>query len=200
MSFSTGSLSYIGRNSRVMYHGHIPEEEAVVRVGSFTSIAQDCVFFVDGNHRFDHASTFPFYELGHSGDPRNKNGWSKGAPIIGSDVWIGHGVIVLSGARIGDGCVVAAGSVVAGDCPPFSVVAGNPARVVKHRFDQKTIDRLMATRWWDNPTDVVVEKLAPYQHNVGEFIVRAEQLSHNPSLISRIVGTVWGVVRSFITR
>lgn len=160
-----------------MNHNHLVHADTIrIRVGGYCSIAQDCVFFLDGNHRTDHASSFPFYELGLNADVRNKNGYSKGVPVIGNDVWIGHGVIILSGVTLGDGCVVGAGAVVAKDVPPYAVAVGNPARVVKYRFDQETIDTLRKTEWWSLPPEDVVRELAPLQHDVRRFAEKAAAL------------------------
>lgn len=83
---------------------------------------------------------------------KNMRTWKKNLPIIGNDVWIGHGVIVLNGVTIGDGAVVGAGSVVTKDVPPYVVVAGNPAKVVRKRFAADIIDKLLLIKWWDyNP-------------------------------------------------
>ena len=76
----------------------------------------------------------------------------KRAPHIGHDVWVARGATVLRGVTIGDGAVVAAGSMVTKDVPPFAVVAGNPARIVKYRFDQDVVEKILAMRWWDDPS------------------------------------------------
>ncbi len=94
----------------------------------------------------------------------------KETPTIGNDVWIGSGALILSGASIGDGAVVAAHSVVTKPVPPYAIVAGNPARVVKYRFDEATIQELLALKWWDLPDDVIFQRLVPLGTNISEVI------------------------------
>ena len=84
---------------------------------------------------------------------RNDDAWNAGDVTLGNDVWIGSGATILSGVTIGDGAVVAAKAVVTRDVRPYSVVAGNPAREVKRRFDEATSERVRAMAWWDWPED-----------------------------------------------
>lgn len=128
-------------------------------IGRFCALAAGVRFFMPGANHADHgSSTFPF---GIFGDP-----WagtmdlllatpSRGDTIVGSDVWFGNGATVLPGVRVGHGAVVAASSVVASDVPPYSVVAGNPARVVRRRFDDHEVDLLLEAAWWDWPLEAV---------------------------------------------
>jgi virginiamycin A acetyltransferase len=83
----------------------------------------------------------------------------RGDTVVGNDVWLGYQSLVMPGVRIGDGAVVAARSVVAGDVPPYAVVAGNPARVVRHRFPADRVRRLLDIAWWHWPPEVVSEHL-----------------------------------------
>jgi virginiamycin A acetyltransferase len=76
---------------------------------------------------------------------------SRGDTVVGNDVWLGYEALVLPGVKIGHGAVIAAASVVASDVPPYTVVAGNPARIVRRRFDDENIDRLLRAAWWDWP-------------------------------------------------
>jgi virginiamycin A acetyltransferase len=104
-----------------------------------------------GDHKLDAISTYPF--------PIFQHGWEtafnaselpvKGDIIVGNDVWFGYGALVRGGVTIGHGAIIAAGAVVVKDVPPYSIVAGNPAQVVKKRFDDKTISRLLQIAWWD---------------------------------------------------
>ncbi len=124
-------------------------QEGVFELGSFCSVGRSVQIFVGGEHRPDWVTTFPFSIVwkkhGHiTGTPR-----TKGDVIIGNDVWIGAEALVMSGVRIGDGAVIGAGSVVTRDVPPYGVVAGNPARLIKMRFDEKTVGRLLKIRWWE---------------------------------------------------
>src|ERR687890_149200 len=78
-------------------------------------------------------------------------GEPRGDTVVGNDVWLGYEAIVMAGVTIGDGAIVAAGSVVAGDVPPYAIVAGNPARVVRSRFAEEDVQRLLRAAWWDWP-------------------------------------------------
>ena len=126
-------------------------EGAALRIGSFCSIA-NCRIFLGGNHRTDWVSTFPFGhvfqdELGsesQAGHPA-----TKGDVVIGNDVWIGHGAVIMSGVTIGDGAVIAAGSHVVADVPAYCIAGGNPAELIRSRFNGAIVNLLLMLRWWD---------------------------------------------------
>lgn len=78
----------------------------------------------------------------------------KPLPIIGNDVWVAYGATVLNGVTIGDGAVIAAGAVVTKDVPPYAIVGGNPAKVIRYRFNARTIEKLMELKWWEYGPDI----------------------------------------------
>ncbi|MEK7339152.1 MAG: CatB-related O-acetyltransferase [Candidatus Rhabdochlamydia sp.] len=120
-------------------------------IGKFCAIAAETRFIMTGDHKLDAISTYPFPIFGH--------GWEhafnvydlpvKGDIIVGNDVWFGYDSLIMNGATIGNGAIIAARAVVVKDIPAYSIVAGNPAKVVKMRFDDQTIDRLLKIAWWD---------------------------------------------------
>ena len=109
-------------------------------IGSFCSIATDTRFIVGGEHNFNRISSFPFK---HYFCDVKYEANSKGDILIGDDVWIGQGAIILSGVTIGNGAVIGAGSVVTKNVPPYSIVGGNPAKIIRSRFDEDLINELM---------------------------------------------------------
>jgi len=127
-------------------------EPAELTIGSFCSIADRVVVFLGGNHRTDWVTMFPFPEFadrwetarGIAGHPQ-----TNGDVTIGNDVWIGSNATIMSGVTVGDGAAIAADSCVTGDVPPYALFGGNPARLLRYRFDAATIERLLATRWWE---------------------------------------------------
>jgi virginiamycin A acetyltransferase len=129
---------------------HSPER---LVIGRFCQIAHGVTFITaSANHRHDGFSTYPFAVF--------DGGFEAGRPslpaagpdtIVGNDVWIGRGATILPGARIGDGAIVGAGAVVGGRVAPYSVVAGNPARTLRPRFDRATAARLCEIAWWNWP-------------------------------------------------
>jgi len=134
-----------------------------VIVGSFCSIAEDVEVLTGGNHRADWVTTFPFGRLNTDVfpfDDHNAQPLSKGDVVIQDDVWIGHKAMLMSGVTVGYGAVVAAGAVVTKDVPPYAIVGGNPARVIKYRFEPLAIERLLALRWW-NLDDKEIAELVP---------------------------------------
>ncbi len=128
-----------------------------VVIGKYCSIAYEVTMLVNGDHRTNWTSTFPFaYEYGLD-RPGTKDHLRPTGPItIGNDVWIGHGATIMGGSTIGDGAVIGAMAVVRGDVRPYAVVTGNPATEVRRRFDDDTIERLLGMRWWDLPVDEVL--------------------------------------------
>ena len=139
---------------------------AVVKTGNFCSIGGGVKVFIDGNHRIDTFSSFPFHIFPSTQSRSTWAPWGKSVPTIGNDVWIGAEALIFSGVSIGDGAVVAARSVVTKPVPPYAVVAGNPARVVKYRFDEPTIQAFLELKWWDLPDEVIFRELVPLGTNI----------------------------------
>lgn len=135
-------------------------DKEYITIGSFCSIAVDTVIFGGGEHRHDWIATSPIRVLFNlpgawkDGTPR-----SKGATIIGNDVWIGYRAMILSGVVVGDGAIIGAGAVVTKDVPPYAIVAGNPAKVVKYRFDEETREMLLRVKWWDWEIEKIVDNV-----------------------------------------
>lgn len=119
-------------------------------IGKFCSIASGIEFVMNGaNHNMSGFSTYPFNIFGSGWEkitPSLEDLPIKGDTIVGNDVWIGQNVTVLPGVKIGDGAIIGANSVVASDIPAYAVAVGNPCKVVKMRFDEKTIEKV---QWWN---------------------------------------------------
>lgn len=124
-------------------------EGATLRIGSYTSIASGVKVFLGGEHRIDWVTTYPFNVLWEKSQHFKGHPKTKGDVVIGSDVWIGTEALILSGVKIGDGAVVGARAVVTRDVPPYAIVAGNPARIVKYRFTPELIGMLLDIQWWN---------------------------------------------------
>lgn len=142
------------------------DKKTRIKIGKFCSIADKVTFIAGGNHRTNWITTFPFTDLALEWDEvRNIHGHpaTKGDIIIGNDVWIGYSSIILSGTIVGDGVSIGAGSVITpgrnvspdGIIPPYSILAGNPARVVGYRFSPEEIDLLLKIQWWNWPIDKI---------------------------------------------
>lgn len=126
-------------------------------IGKYCSIANPVTVMLGGNHNMNRVTTYPFGVLHGLGHQPNTDAYSKGDVVIGNDVWIGHNATIMSGVTIGDGSVVAACSVVVKDVPPYTVVGGNPIRVLKQRFTDEQISKLLAIKWWDWEFDKIKE-------------------------------------------
>ena len=121
-------------------------------IGKFCQIAAGVNFVMNGaNHQMNAVTTFPFYIFEgwkQKVPPLNKMPL-KGDTIIGNDVWIGQNVTILPGVHIGDGAIIGLNSVVGSDVAPYTIVAGNPAKVIRKRFDNQLIKLLLKLKWWD---------------------------------------------------
>ena len=128
-------------------------------VGKFCSFADEVKILVGQEHRLDWVSTYPFGVAFPDVEGLPFPARTKGDVVIGHDVWIGTGALILSGVTIGNGAVIGARSVVTHDVPPYAVVGGVPARVIKFRFDASTIETLQRLAWWDWPDDKIKDAL-----------------------------------------
>ena len=158
-NIDVGDFSYYSGcdfQSCVTFHHEFYGDKLII--GKFCQIGSDVNFIMNGcNHKMNSVSTFPFYIF---------NGWNqeipaltdfplKGDTIIGNDVWIGQNVTILPGVKVGDGAVIGCNSVVSKDVEPYSIVAGNPIKFIKKRFDDELIDLLEKFRWWDKSIDEI---------------------------------------------
>lgn len=171
-------LFKIGRETYGNPKVHTWGEGATLGIGSFTSIASGVQIFLGGEHRVDWVTTFPFNILWKEGKDIPGHPKTKGNVQIGNDVWIATEAIIMSGVTIGDGAVIGARAVVTKDVPPYTIVAGNPAAIIKKRFDDKTIQRLLKIRWWDWEDSKIREALPLMLNNeIEKFLEFAESLS-----------------------
>jgi virginiamycin A acetyltransferase len=128
-------------------------------IGRFCSIAHGATFILNGgNHLTDTVSPYPFAIFGQGWEHAMPDHWpNRGDLVVGHDVWIGFEAPLMPGVRVGHGAVIAAKSVVASDVPPYAMVAGNPARVLRYRHCEADIQRLLDLCWWDWPIEQITK-------------------------------------------
>jgi acetyltransferase-like isoleucine patch superfamily enzyme len=151
-------------------------EGAKLTIGRYCSFADSVAIFLGGNHRTDWVSTYPFSdfpELWPEARGQGSTLSTRGDVAIGSDVWVGAGATILSGITVGHGAVIGARAVVTKDVPPYTVIGGNPATVLKLRFDEATIAALLELAWWELPREAVA-RLAPLLQSADVEILLVE--------------------------
>ncbi|PLW76477.1 chloramphenicol acetyltransferase [Cohaesibacter celericrescens] len=165
---SVGDYSYFDdpdgperfESNNVLYHFEFIGDHLVI--GKFCAIATGATFIMNGaNHAMNGFSTYPFAAMGggwqEGFDLDSYRAQSRGDTVVGDDVWIGRNATILPGVTIGSGAIIAAGAYVSRDVPAYGVVGGNPAKLIRLRFEPDVIDRLMALAWWDWPVEMISE-------------------------------------------
>lgn len=152
--------------NNVLYH--YPVNGDKLKIGKFCSIACGSKFlFTSANHALGSLSTYTFpiffdeWEL----DAKNiRSAWdNKGDIVIGNDVWIGYEAVILSGVTIGDGAIIGTRAVVTKDVPPYTIVGGVPAKPIRRRFDDETVEELLRLRWWDWDKEKISRNISAIQ-------------------------------------
>lgn len=146
-----------------------------LKIGKFCSIAKGVKLFVDGNHRIDWVSTFPFGEILNDVPKNPGHPIGKGDMEIGNDVWIGQEAMILSGVKIGDGAVIAAGSVVTKNVADYEIVGGNPAKSIKFRFSPEQIASLKKISWWNWELDKIKKEVPLLQSGDIDSFIKKHQ-------------------------
>ena len=169
-----GDFTYIADSefeSHVTHHYDFIGDKLII--GKFCQIAAGVEFVMNGaNHQMNAVSTFPFYTL---------EGWDmkppaasdmpfKGDTVIGNDVWIGQNATILPGVHIGDGAIIGANSVVASDVEPYSIVVGNPVKLIRYRFDGELTSLLLKFKWWDKPVEEINALIPILTNSDLEFV------------------------------
>lgn len=137
--FDIGAVS-VGKKTYGYFSVLTFKSDSKLKIGSYCSIAPDVTFILRSDHDYHNISTYPFKVMCMG---EKIEATSKGDIVVDDDVWIGYRAIILSGVHIGQGAVVAAGAIVSKDVPPYAIVAGNPARIVKYRFNEEIIEKLL---------------------------------------------------------
>lgn len=155
---------------------------AQIEVGSFASFGPEVRVLAGSEHVMTRATTFPLKVRLFDPDGGNSDeAIDRGVTSVGNDVWIGLGAIILSGVSVGDGAVVGAGTIVSKSVPPYAVVVGNPARIIRYRFDAPTRDRLLALAWWDWTDEEIAARKTWFMADVDSFLRMAEEIEGRQS-------------------
>jgi virginiamycin A acetyltransferase len=145
----------------VLYHYPFIGDKLII--GKFCALAEGATFIMNGaNHKMSGFTTYPFgiFQSGwEAAIPQTGDLPYKGDTVIGNDVWIGYKSVFMPGVHIGDGAIIAAKSVVTKDVPPYAVVGGNPAKIIKMRFDEEIINVLLQLKWWDWDKEKITKNL-----------------------------------------
>lgn len=145
-------------------------------IGNYVSIANDVVFVLGGHHQTNTFTTFPLKAF-FSRINNDLDSASKGPIIIEDEVWIGIGVIILSGVKIGKGAIVGAGAVVTKDIPPYAIVAGNPAKIMKFRFSEDIIDKLKEVQLANIPENRIIENIELFYQDIKDDNLTLENIN-----------------------
>ena len=159
--------------NNVLYHYPINHDKLII--GKFCSIACGAKFlFTSANHTMQSLSTYPFPIFFEEWGLDVKNitdAWdNKGNIVIGNDVWIGYEAVIFSGVTVGDGAIIGTRAVVTKDVPPYAIVGGVPAKLIRKRFDEDVISRLAELRWWDWDRERITRNLpAIHSGNINDL-------------------------------
>lgn len=167
-----GDHSYTGRNCTIWH----------AKIGKFCSMSWN-LSIGGANHDYTRTTTHSFLyapEFGFIDEPNHEYSRFDTPCEIGNDVWIAANVCICRGVKIGDGAVIGAGAVVTRDVPPYAVVAGVPAKVMKYRFDEDTVKRLLEIKWWDFPDEVIRENMHLFNAKMNnEVLTGLEKLKNS---------------------
>lgn len=156
---------------------HFGNPDERVRIGNYCSIGPECVFMTGGEHAYDRLSTYPFrVKLGLD----DNESVTRGPIILEDDVWLGMRVMVMSGVTVGKGAVIAAGAVVTKNVPPYAIVGGVPARVIKYRFPEKVIAQAQKVDYGSLNGELITEKIVCFDtalttENVAQITAELEK-------------------------
>ncbi len=127
-------------------------------IGKFCQIASGTRFIMNGaNHAMNGISTYPFEVFGKGWGNAPSNDLNKGDTVIGNDVWIGNSATIMPGVKIGHGAIIGTNTLVTKDVAPYTIVGGNPGKLIRNRFEQKTIDFLLELAWWNWPIEKITK-------------------------------------------
>lgn len=162
--------------ANVLYHFDFVGDRLII--GKFCAVATGVKFIMNGaNHNIQGFSTYPFPIFAQGWEQNLPAGYAfpqRGDTVVGNDVWLGYDSLIMPGVKIGDGAVVATRAVVTKDVPPYHIVGGNPARSLRARFDEATIEALLEIRWWDWDAAKITRNLAAICGADIERLRRAE--------------------------
>jgi len=150
----------------------MPSATAPLNIGSFCSVAREVTIMCDGAHSTDCATSYPVNLILLKRPEPVPNGGRKRGVTIGHDVWLCHGSVILSGVTIGHGAVIGANAVVTKDVPPYAIVGGIPGEIIRYRFPEETIAKLLEIRWWDWDDDKIKAEAYSLTGPIKTFVDR----------------------------
>lgn len=156
----------------VLYHFDFIGDKLII--GKFCQIATGVRFIMNGgNHSMNGFSTYPFQVFGEEWKEVPLTPEYKGDTVIGNDVWIGNSVTIMPGVKVGDGAILATNAVITKDVEPYTIVGGNPHKLIRRRFDDKTIEALLKIKWWGWPQEKITQHAKDIAMGNTEFLSKA---------------------------